>query len=202
MNTVICVAAGLSSRMGAFKPLLPLGGQTIIRTLIERYRSCGIDQVILITGHNADLLEEHVRDLGILFRRNECYAESDMFRSVKLGIGACLDEDGAPSDDDRIFITPCDIPLVSTHTIDALLAASGDACVPTVNGKQGHPLCLSRRVLERIVAYEGDGGLRGALRSLSLEPVSVPVDDPGILVDADTPEDYAQLQQLFSALYE
>lgn len=200
MNTVICVAAGLSSRMGAFKPLLPLGDRTIIRTLIATYRSCGINQVILVTGRDADLLEEHVRDLNVLCRRNEQFAETDMFQSVKLGIRTYLEEGEAPSEEDRILLTPCDIPLVNTHTISALLDAPDDVCVPVSGGKEGHPLCLSRRVLARILPYTGDGGLRGALRTLGSDVAAIPVDDPGMLLDADTPEDYEQLKRLFAVL--
>ena len=202
MNTVICVAAGLSSRMGAFKPLLPLGDQTIIRTLIMRYRSCGIDQVILVTGHNADQLEEHVRDLGVLCRRNIRYAVSDMFESVKLGVHAYLAEGKEPSSDDRIFVTPSDIPLVKKSTVTTLLTAVGEACIPTTYGRKGHPLCLARHLLDDILSYTGNEGLQGALRALDVNLTTVPVDDPGILVDADTPDDYARLQQLFVEIYE
>ena len=196
MNTVICVAAGLSSRMGSFKPLLPLGDATIIRTLIARYRSCGIGKIILVTGHNADLLEEHVHDLDIRCCRNENYASSDMFESVKIGIRTYLESGEAPRDDDRIFLTPGDIPLVKASTINALIEAAGDVCIPTMDGETGHPLRLSCRVLERILSYDGPSGLQGALRSIGADAMLIPVNDPGILVDADTPEDYEKLKQL------
>ena len=198
MDTVICTAAGLSSRMGAFKPLLPLGDSTIIRTLIARYRTCGIEQVVLVTGRDAQLLEEHVRDLGVLCRRNAEFATSDMLRSVKIGIRAYLEDGAEPQDGDRVLLTPCDIPLVSTNTVKALLEAAGDICIPAMDGKTGHPLRLSRRVIERILPYEGPDGLQGALRALEEETVLVPVDDPGILIDADTPEDYEKLKRLLA----
>ena len=196
MDTVICVAAGLSSRMGAFKPLLPLGDATIIRTLIARYRSCGIGQIILVTGHNADLLEEHVSDLDIHCCRNENYASSDMFESVKIGIRTYLDIGDTTHGDNRVFLTPGDIPLIKPSTINALIEAEGDVCIPTMNGETGHPLRLSRRVLEQILSFDGPGGLQGALHSIGADAVLVPVDDPGILIDADTPEDYEKLRRL------
>lgn len=198
MNTLICVAAGLSSRMGTFKPLLPLDDSTIIRTLITRYQSCGIEQIILVTGHNANLLEEHVSDLNILCRRNDSYSTSDMLESVKIGIRTCLAQDAKPSQDSRILLTPGDIPLVRTDTITKMLETTDDICMPTFGGKTGHPLRLSCRVLEPILAYEGEGGLRGALDSLSFDVATIPVDDPGILLDADTPEDYEALKHLIT----
>ena len=201
MDTLICAAAGLSSRMGAHKPLMPLGDQSIIRTLIGRYRSCGVNQVVLVTGHNADALEEHVRDLGVLCRRNERYAESDMLESIKIGIRTYLEEGASPSDGDRILFTPCDIPLVSETTITTLLASDSDLCAPTMDGKRGHPLRLPRRILDQILSYEGDCGLKGALDALGLAIATIPVDDPGILLDADTPEDYERLKELFQARY-
>ena len=196
MDTVICVVAGLSSRMGAFKPLLPLGETSIIRTLIGRYRACGIERIVLVTGHNAELLESHVGDLGVCCCRNARYAESDMLESVKVGIRFCLDSDAAPSSSDRIFLTPGDIPLVSTDTISALMDVSGDVVAPTMDGERGHPLRLARRTLEPILHYEGDGGLQGALRSLGFAITEMPVHDPGILLDADTPDDYEKLKRL------
>lgn len=196
MNTVICAAAGLSSRMGAYKPLLPLGDSTIIRTLIARYRAAGVEQVVMVTGHNRDLLEEHVSDLHVLCRANVRYAESDMLQSVKTGVRAYLEEGEAPSDDDRVLITPCDIPLVGPSTIKALLESSNDICIPTSNGRRGHPICLSRRIVEQVLSYEGPDGLKGALDSTGLDAALVAVNDPGILVDADTPKDYEQLKQL------
>ena len=197
MDTVICVAAGLSSRMGNFKPLLPLGEQSIVRTLIAHYKAAGIQRFIMITGHNGDLLEDHVKDLGIICCRNERFAESDMFQSVKIGIRTYLDQGEKNAADDRILITPCDIPLVKTSTVAAVLDAPGDVCIPTVDGKKGHPLCLSSRILEQILAFEGDNGLQGALKSLGIEATKVPVDDWGSLLDADTPQDYERLLELF-----
>ncbi len=202
MDTVICAVAGLSSRMGQYKPLLPLGESTIIRTLIERYRSCGIEQVILVTGHNAELLEKHVADLGVRCYRNDRYATSDMLESVKIGLRAYLEEGESPCEDDRILLTPGDIPLVRASTVARVLEAEAETCAPTMDGMRGHPLRLSRRAVEQILPYEGDGGLKGALVALGIDVEPIPVDDPGILVDADTPQDYERLQALFRELYE
>ena len=202
MSALICVVAGLSSRMGAFKPLLPLGERSIIRTLIARYRSCGIDRIILVTGHNADLLEDHVRDLPVVCRRNERYAQSDMFESVKIGIRAYLEEAAADAAGEKVFITPGDIPLVSESTIESLIGVQSDACAPTMDGRRGHPLCLCRCVLEKIPACTAEGGLKGALDALGIEVEPLAVADPGILFDADTPEDYERLKRLFRELSE
>ena len=201
MDTMICVAAGLSSRMGACKPLLPLGNSTIIRMPIARYRACDIEQIILVTGRDADILEEHVSDLGVRCCRNEEFATSDMLCSVKIGIRAYLTDCAEPQTNDRILLTPCDIPLVRASTVEALLDAPGGIRMPTTDGQTGHPLCLPHQVLERVLSYEGPCGLQGALRALDAETTLVPVDDPGILLNADTPDDYERLKQLYQARY-
>ncbi|HLZ18614.1 MAG TPA: NTP transferase domain-containing protein, partial [Smithellaceae bacterium] len=56
----VIVAAGFSSRIGSFKPLLPMGSSTIIETAINTFRSIGVGNIVVITGYNAEVLEAHI----------------------------------------------------------------------------------------------------------------------------------------------
>lgn len=60
----VLVAAGLSSRMGAFKPMLPFGDSTIALNVVTMLRQLKVDPVVVVTGHQAESLERH------LFRLN------------------------------------------------------------------------------------------------------------------------------------
>ena len=98
-------AAGLSSRMGAFKPLLPLGPKAMIDHVIDTLTAGGVSQVIVVTGHNADLLEMHLKGRPVQTVFNAGYARNQMFDSVKLGLAFLADEY------DGVYITPGDVPL-------------------------------------------------------------------------------------------
>jgi CTP:molybdopterin cytidylyltransferase MocA len=81
----VILAAGLSSRMGDYKPLLPIGGESIVRRVIGAFRRAGVKTIVLVTGHRAEELERHVAPDGVVCLRNERYAESQMFDSARIG---------------------------------------------------------------------------------------------------------------------
>lgn len=189
----VIAAAGLSSRMGAFKPLLPLGESTLIGTVIAAFRRAGADPIVLVTGHRAGELEAHVAESGVRCIRNENYRATDMFASAAIGMAHIR------SKCDQFFFTPGDVPLFSDATLRALLACGAPLCKPVCGGRDGHPILIRCDLVDAILSGGGEGGLKGALNRCGAEMVSVPVDDEGILHDADTPEAYARLLARFDA---
>ena len=101
----VIVAAGMSSRMGDFKPMLSIGSQSIARRIVSTLRQAGAEEIVMITGHNADALERHLEGFGLTFIRNERYATTQMFDSAALGLDYLKDKCG------RILFTPVDVPL-------------------------------------------------------------------------------------------
>lgn len=189
--SALVVAAGLSSRMQAFKPLLPLGRKTVIETLIDTLQAAGLTDIVVVTGFCASEVEAHLAGRGIRFVRNERYAETEMYDSVKAGLIAL---DGRCH---RFFFVPGDVPLFQPQTLwalhDTMRVHQADVAIPLYNGRRGHPVLIDARLLEDIRCYTGDGGLKGALQSLSHARQELAVPDPGILLDADTPDDYQRL---------
>lgn len=183
----IVAAAGVSSRMGALKPLLDIGGRTMIRRVTEAMAAAGADPVIVVTGYRGELIEAELAGTGVRTVRNDRYYETEMFDSLLLGVAAL------PRSAERVLFSPADIPLVESGTIRALLAAEGDLIRPCCGGETGHPVVLSRALLDRLPDYAGDGGLRGALAACGAVPVDVAVEDTGTLLDGDNREQYAAL---------
>lgn len=188
MNTgAVIAAAGLSKRMGQFKPMLPLKDSTIIRCCIQNFIDINCSPIIVVTGREADRLEEHIADLPVECIRNPLYARSDMFTSVTIGLNAI---EGRCS---RTFFTPGDIPLIKLCTMKQMLAMDADAVRPVYGGEPGHPILFGNSLISRITAYNGNNGLKGAFESLGVFFTDILTDDPGVLMDADTQDDYLRL---------
>ena len=183
----VIVAAGMSSRMGDFKPMLNIGSISIAQRIVATFRQAGVTRIVVVTGYNAQQLERHLANNGIVFLRNEDYAGTQMFDSAKIGLSYLQDKC------DRILFTPVDIPLFTAMTVSSLLLSEAELACPVCMGKPGHPLLISSSLLPRILADSGEGGLQGAIRRCGAEMTRIPVDDAGILHDADTPEDYRAL---------
>ena len=186
-NAALIVAAGMSSRMGDFKPMLSIGSISIAQRVVATFQQAGVDKIVMITGYNATLLERHLAGNGIVFLRNEDYRTTQMFDSVCIGLRYLRDKC------DRVLFTPVDIPLFTAATVRALLETDAPLACPAVAGETGHPTLIAASLFDRILADGGGQGLRGALDRCGEELRLIAVEDRGILHDADTPEDYKAL---------
>ena len=186
----ILLAAGRSRRMGRCKQLLPLGDTTVIGRCLETLRAGGIDRIVTVVSPEGERVAEAAR-----FGRSEvavnCEPDGDMVSSVRSG------RDLLPADVAGVLIALCDCPLVASETVRRLAAAhrtSPDNIIqPVYAGRRGHPLLIPRQVLDGLAPGMT---LRDLLRLEPSRVVMIEVNDPGILVDMDTPEDYAAVQRL------
>ena len=185
----VIVAAGMSSRMGDFKPMLNIGSISIAQRIVATLQQAGVSRIVMITGYNATALERHLADNGLIFLRNEDYENTQMFDSAKIGLEYLRDKC------DRILFTPVDIPLFTFTTVQTLLASDAALACPVCEGQQGHPILIASSLVDKILADSGEGGLKGAISRCGAPMCEIPVDDAGILHDADTPEDYRALLQ-------
>lgn len=182
----LIVAAGYSSRMGHFKPLLPLDGRLVIEWPIESLRQAGITDITVVIGHNADALIPLLNSLQVNWVRNPHY-QRGMFSSVKTGISAL------PLTLDSCFFLPVDIPLVRPQTIIGMLEmASRDVPVlyPTFRGKRGHPPLIASSLFPNILSADDDNSLRTILEDCAGQSREWPVFDRGVLMDMDILSQY------------
>ena len=184
----VIAAAGLSSRMGAFKPLLPFNGRPAIVRLLETMQSAGVNQTILVTGFRHDELEKACWGIpSLTLIQNTSFANTQMFDSARLGFSA------VPTACDRILFTPADIPLVARSTVHWLARTSAPLVFPSYRRRRGHPISLHAALLPSVLRYNGPGGLKGALSSLPVQPAYLTVTDPFVRMEMDTPDDYDAL---------
>ncbi|MCD8383994.1 MAG: nucleotidyltransferase family protein [Clostridiales bacterium] len=186
----LVTAAGQSSRMGAFKPLLPLGEHTVIERTVSSLLTGGAGSVTVVTGYRGDEVEAVLsRRFGrqVSFIRNGDFASTDMLQSVRLGCGAlpCCD---------AFFLLPGDMPAVGEETFRLLADAWSETpdrvIFPTLNGRRKHPPLIPAAFLPEILSFHGEGGLRAFWGQLGGRLRTVPAEDPGTGLDLDTPEDY------------
>jgi CTP:molybdopterin cytidylyltransferase MocA len=190
----VITAAGKSSRMGAFKPLLRIGTLTVVEQVIQNFHAAGIRDIILVTGNNAEELENSLAHMDLVFLRNEKYEHNEMLDSVKIGLNYLKDTC------DRVFLTPVDVPLFAPHTVKALLKNKANIGIPTFKGETGHPIIVDSNAIKKILMFSGDGGLREAMANLSLDVEYIETGDEGILYDIDTQADYEKILRLQSSL--
>ncbi len=186
-TAALIVAAGMSKRMGQFKPMLSIGSISVAQRVIANLQQAGVDRIVMVTGFNAPILERHLAGNGIIFLRNEHYETTQMFDSVKLGLHYLRDKC------DRILFTPVDVPLFTARTVKVILESGAELACPMCQGRQGHPILIASRLVPEILADCGAQGLKGAMDRCSVPLLRLEVDDPGTIHDADTPEEYEAL---------
>lgn len=185
----LILVAGTSSRMKAFKPLLPIGQDTLIQSVLRRLQEGGVEYIVVVTGYKAHLLERHLKGWPITFVNNDQYLRTQMFDSILLGLeklrGKC----------DAFFLSPADIPMVLPESllkmIEVLENYKCDGVRPSYNGNYGHPVLFSEKAIDYICRHDGSDGLKGAIQSMDMTAIAL--EDAGILYDADTQEDYQKL---------
>jgi len=184
----VILAAGRSSRMGAPKLLLTIGGQTLLERALAA--TAAYPRLVVATPAVARALA-HAPDLEVLVND-----EPDRGMAHSLRLAAAAAPDGA-----ALAVVLADTPFVDAELVRAVIAARGDADVayPVRAGRPGHPVVFGPRP-RRALAELADGDTLRALRS---DPrwvrIEVPVDDDRPFVDVDTPADFEHAQR-FEAL--
>jgi molybdenum cofactor cytidylyltransferase len=189
----IVAAAGLSRRMGSCKQLLDLGGKTALARCLETLLGGGIGEIVVVVGVNGELVAAEAGRYPVRVVVNDDPA-GDMASSVRAGRAALSAATG-------VIVALCDYPLVLPATVASLRkshALEPDRIViPCHGGQRGHPLLFPGMVLEEL---RGELTLRDLVRCDQNRLRCVDVNDPGILHDMDTPEDYQRLCSLLAGL--
>ena len=185
MVTGIILAAGMSSRMGEFKQLLPFAGKPAILWIVEALAQC-LEQVVVVLGHRADEVAEVLGESRVQCIVNEDY-EQGMLSSVQCALRA-LDEQT------DYMICLGDQPRLDPE-VATLVLAEGEKgqrgiCIPTYAGKRGHPIFIHNKYKKQILQLPLDVGLNSVTRGHPEDTCEIAVCKSAILDDMDTPDDY------------
>lgn len=189
----IVVAAGLSSRMGEFKPLMSLHNNlTIIETTIKSMLEAQVDYIILVLGYRGLEIEEMIKEspqIKIVY--NLEYESTDMMNSIQIGL-----EQLQKYDTDAFYILPGDMPLLDFKTFirlkEAFIDSNKKVIIPEYMGKRVHPPIFDISCEDYLLNFTKNGGLREAMKFFSDETLYLSIGDKGSLIDIDTIKDYGE----------
>lgn len=189
----IVLAAGMSSRMGRSKAELMLDGRSFLERCIDLLRQAGCEPVVGVVASAEQAFPKPRKH--VLWAQNP-EPGSQQIESIRIGL-ATLPEECAAA-----LVLPVDAPAVKPETVRALMdafraAEPGSVHVvrPVNAGSPGHPTLFARTVFEQLNEPGLTQGAETIVQRHSASRIDVPVDDPGIAGNVNTPEDYQRLVQ-------
>lgn len=186
----VVLAAGLSRRMGRPKLLLDWGGKPVIRLVVEQVRAAGVDELLVVVGHEGAAIRGALSGLALRFVQNPD-PEAGQGSSITCAVSTL-----APLTE-AILVALGDQPTLPPEVMPRLLETygrTGKAIVaPVYRGVQGNPVVFASTVFAELRALTGDRGARGVVERDPARVAFVPFDLP-MPPDLDTPEQYEGLR--------
>jgi molybdenum cofactor cytidylyltransferase len=188
----VILAAGASSRMGRDKALLPWHNGTFLSAAIRALQSV-TELVIVVAGENEANLAPIVNAEAAFMVRNP-NPEQGQFSSLQRGLEEVLNRGR-----DAAIVTLVDRPAASQQTVqqleDAFLSSHEAtwAVVPEYAGKHGHPIVIGREMMEAFLRAPVTNSARDVEHAYQQHVIYLPVADPLVVANVDTPEDFQNL---------
>jgi molybdenum cofactor cytidylyltransferase len=191
MIPAIVLAGGKSSRMGRAKANLPAGdGRTFLSRLVETLVEAGVDDVVVVVGHEGETIARGFAASGLpaRFVVNPNY-EQGQLSSLVAGL-AVADRPGV----EAALVALVDVPFVSADTVRAVLdgyrRTHAPVVRPTRGVEHGHPLVISRALFDPLRHASPVDGAKPVIRAHASAAGDLAIDDPGAFTDIDTQAEY------------
>ncbi|MFN8454848.1 MAG: nucleotidyltransferase family protein [Anaerolineae bacterium] len=188
--SAIVVAAGLSTRMGEPKQLLPYGQHTVIEQIVSVLRQCALLEVVVITGHQREAVEAKLTPWPVRVVFNPNYQAGEMLSSIQCGLLALN-----PAAQAALIVLGDQPQLEATvvrQVIEAYQAGLSRLIIPSFQMRRGHPILLDRAYWPEILDLS-PGDIRRPVITAHADMVYyVLFETDAVLRDMDTPEEYQQ----------
>jgi len=186
----IILAAGLSSRMGEPKQMLPFRNSTLIETVIDNMLGSRLDEVIVVIGHEWEKVRKKIQHKPIKIVLNPDYKQG-MLASAQCGMQAL------PDCADAFALMLVDQPFIDSDLIDSVIDAyrqtTKGIALPSYNYRRGHPVVFNRQYADDILALDAEnGGIRLLYKNHADDIHYVIVDTNRVLKDIDYRQDYEE----------
>ena len=199
MITQILLAAGFSSRMKTSKPLLDFGGMPLISRLLEEFRRSAVDEIVVVLGHEKEKIVEQVdlSEVRVVVNHQYQQGQTSSFQCALRNLNP----------ETKAFLNlPVDHPLVTSREIDALVAAyrsreaEAKIFIPEFEGELGRPVLFDHSLAAEILELGSEEPVHGIFKKHQQNISRVTVENPYIMKDMDTPEDYRDCLALWEGI--
>ena len=146
--SAIILSAGASSRMGTHKCLLEFNeNQNFLEKIINEYHNFGCNKIIVVVNNAIEKLlkKKNFKTYNnVKFSINQ-QPEKGRFSSIKKGFERIENEE-------FVYISNIDNPFISEELLSEIYLHknSGDFVVPAFNGKGGHPILVTKKIISAI----------------------------------------------------
>jgi molybdenum cofactor cytidylyltransferase len=193
MLTALVPAAGMSTRLGRNKLLLSFRGKTLIAHAVDTLLASAVDEIIVVLGHEADLVKSALGERRVRFVENRDYREG-LSSSVRAGFAAIQEGTRA------IMIYLADQPLLEREDVSLLIRAFAEAragnqsiVVPFFRGQRGNPVIVASSYQSSILTIAGDIGCRRVIKQNPDQVLAVEMETDHVVRDIDTIEEYEEM---------
>ncbi|MFC1997071.1 NTP transferase domain-containing protein [Chloroflexota bacterium] len=193
MIGAVLLAAGRSQRMGRPKMLLPWGETTVIGQVVSVLLAAGVDDVLVVTGGAQKHVEDALDGMPVRTVFNPDFANGEMMLTLQVGLAALR------SDVDAALVVLGDQPQIELAVVQSVIAAFEQyelaLVVPSYQRRRGHPWLIPRIIWKDLLELKTPTTMRQFLNEHALDIHYVNVDNPSILQDLDTPDEYQRYQK-------
>ena len=190
----VIAAAGKSGGYKSYDKMKSVDGIQVLRQMILNFKRAGVDEIVLITGYQAEQVEKKLAKLGAVFLRSEDYEKEEMITSAVRGMNYLKPRC------EKFFFCPAGVSLFTEDTVRVLMQKAKEnendhekVYVPVWEERKGHPILMDRSMVDQFASYEGEGGLKGAMDALNVERIFVPVEDNGVAIYSGQGEPFREI---------
>ena len=184
MTAALIISAGRTDRKDCFSPTRQIGKISAIERIALLFKVAGIQRIVVV-GDEEELPQKLVSSMNLVFLN--VTSGGEMLDSIRRGLQYLQNKCTG------VIVSYVDVPMFSLQTVQALLKASENVCIPSYHGRCGHPILLRNVCFDDIISYHGTDGLKGAIEAAGIKRQIIKVDDEGILTEPQSGVSYETL---------
>jgi molybdenum cofactor cytidylyltransferase len=188
--SAVILAAGASRRMGQSKMLMPWGNTTVIGKVVQTLLEAGVVDPVIVTGRSAAEVHDLLDSFSVHWAHNPGFETTEMLQSLQIGMRAL------PPNADAFLVALGDQPQIETGIVRKVLANAAltelALLIPSYQQRRGHPWLVKKALWDELLSLDSSATLRQFLNAHANQIAYLNVDSSSVLMDLDTPEDYAR----------
>lgn len=165
------------------EPLKMVGSIPVVKRIVLTLQQANVFPIVIVTGTRESEIIHQIANSGVIFLHIDNCEQLELLTSLKRGLVYLKNKC------QRVVFTPVNTPMFFPSTLKAILSCDAPIVAPSCHGRGGHPIMLRHDMWDRILAYVGNDGLRGAIDTYGISRRWVPVEDEGVLLNVHNNEE-------------